>query len=98
MIANGCFTTCLDALRNGKNPFKWQVVILLANVNLEDGMANKIKLEITKTQLLTIIDMAEEYSSFKGGGEADVLRECNKKIRLVNRMLENNGLEKYKIS
>ena len=58
-------------------------------------MAKKIKLEVTEAQLSAIIGMTDEISAMNGCGDDD--RERIKWVRLVDRMLRNNGyIRKYK--
>lgn len=58
-------------------------------------MAKKIKLEVTEAQLSAIVGITDEISAKNGGGDDD--RERIKWVRLVDRMLSNNGFErKYK--
>lgn len=52
-------------------------------------MAKKIRLEITEAQLSAIVGITDEISAMNGGGEDD--RERIKWVRLVDRMLHNNG-------
>ena len=52
-------------------------------------MAKKIKLELTEAQLRAIISMTDEISAMNGGGDDD--RERIKWVRLVDRVLHNNG-------
>lgn len=58
-------------------------------------MAKKIKIEITETQLIALINIVDECSAMIGGGDND--RDRVKWVRLVDRMLNNNGFNrKYK--
>lgn len=58
-------------------------------------MAKKIKLEITEAQLIALVNIIDEHSAMIGGGDDDTERV--KWLRLVDRMLNNNGFKrKYK--
>lgn len=52
-------------------------------------MAKKIKIELTEAQLSAIVGITDEISAMNGGGDDD--RERIKWVRLVDRMLHNNG-------
>ena len=56
-------------------------------------MAKKIKLEITEAQLIALIEIVDESSAMIGVGEdEDIIRI--KRIRLMDRMLKNNGYKR----
>lgn len=57
-------------------------------------MAKKIKLEITEAQLRALINIVDECSAMIGcdGGQADMNRF--KWVRLIDRMLNNNGFKR----
>ena len=55
-------------------------------------MAKKIRLEITEAQLSAIVGITDEISAMNGGGEDDL--ERIKWVRLVDRMLHNNGYKR----
>jgi hypothetical protein len=56
-------------------------------------MAKKIKLEITEDQLIALIEIVDESSAMIGVGEdEDIIRI--KRIRLMDRMLKNNGYKR----
>lgn len=55
-------------------------------------MSKKIKLEVTEAQLLALIDIVDESSAQIGGGDDDRIRI--KRIRLVDKMLNNNGFKR----
>lgn len=55
-------------------------------------MAKKIKLEVTEAQLNALIEILDEYSAVIGGGDDDSQRI--KWMRLVDRMLNNNGIKR----
>jgi len=57
-------------------------------------MAKKIKLEITEAQLSALINIVDECSAMIGcyGGKADIDRI--KWVRLIDRMLNNNGFKR----
>lgn len=58
-------------------------------------MAKKIKLELTEAQLSAIMNITDEISAMNGGGDDDT--ERIKWVRLVDRMLHNNGyIRKFK--
>ena len=54
-----------------------------------------MKIEITEAQLSALINIVDEHSAMIGGGDDDRIRI--KWVRLVDRMLNNNGFKrKYK--
>lgn len=55
-------------------------------------MAKKIKLELTDAQLSAIVAITDECSAMIGCGDDD--RERVKWVRLVDRMLNNNGYKR----
>lgn len=55
-------------------------------------MANKIKLEITKAQLKAIMNLADDMSAMVGGGDDDSI--WIKNVKLIDRMLKNNGYKR----
>lgn len=55
-------------------------------------MAKKIKLEITEAQLKAIMHLADDISSMVGGGDDDSI--WIKNVKLVDRMLKNNGYKR----
>lgn len=55
-------------------------------------MAKKIKLEVTEAQLNALIEILDEQSAVIGGGDDD--RQRIKWMRLVDRMLNNNGIKR----
>ena len=55
-------------------------------------MAKKIKLEITEAQLNAIICMRDEMDAMLGVGEPEEVIRI-RWIRLVDRMLKNNGFK-----
>ena len=57
-------------------------------------MAKKIKLEITEAQLLAIVDITDTLKSMVGTYDEDFNKEALKQIRLIDRMLKNNGYKR----
>ena len=57
-------------------------------------MAKKIKLEITEVQLLAIVDITDTLKSMVGTYDEDFNKEALKQIRLIDRMLKNNGYKR----
>jgi hypothetical protein len=55
-------------------------------------MAKKIKLEITEAQLIAIISLTDDASAMLGGSDSDT--DWIKHIRLIDRMLKNNGYKR----
>jgi len=55
-------------------------------------MAKKIKLEITEAQLKAIMNLADDISAMVGGGDDDSI--WIKNVKLVDRMLKNNGYKR----
>jgi DNA-binding MarR family transcriptional regulator len=53
----------------------------------------KIKLELTQAQFLALIDSIDSYSAMRGTG-SDFDIEANKNVRLIDRMLKNNGYKR----
>jgi len=55
-------------------------------------MAKKIKLEMTEAQLKAIMNLADDISAMVGGGDDDSI--WIKNVKLVDRMLKNNGYKR----
>lgn len=55
-------------------------------------MSKKIKLEVTEAQMSAIVGMTDEISAMNGGGDDD--RERIKWVKLVDRILDNNGYKR----
>ena len=55
-------------------------------------MTKKITLEVTEAQLSAIVAMTDECSAMLGGADDDTLRI--KWVRLIDRMLQNNGYKR----
>jgi len=57
-------------------------------------MAKKINIEITEAQLSALVNIVDECSAMIGadGGQAD--RDRVKWVRLMDRMLNNNGYKR----
>lgn len=55
-------------------------------------MEKKIKLEITEAQLKAIINITDDISAMLGGGDDDTA--WVKSIKLIDRMLKNNGYKR----
>lgn len=53
----------------------------------------KIKLELTKAQFLALLDVTSTISAMIGVG-SDFDPEQIKNVRLIDRMLKNNGYER----
>lgn len=56
-------------------------------------MANKIKLELTEAQFNSMIDVIDTISAMIGCG-ADFAIAQNKNVRLLDRMLKQNGFKR----
>lgn len=56
-------------------------------------MAKKIKLELTEAQMMALIDLIDESSSMIGVGEDEDIYRI-KRLRLMDRMLKNNGYKR----
>jgi hypothetical protein len=58
-------------------------------------MAKKIKLEVTEAQLNAIISITDDISAMTGcNGEVHGDQTWTKNVRLVDRMLINNGFKR----
>jgi len=57
-------------------------------------MAKKIKLEITEPQLLALIEITNEASAMLGCGDRNDDCDRARWIRLIDRMLKNNGYKR----
>lgn len=56
-------------------------------------MAKKIKLEMTEAQMMALVDLIDESSSMIGVGEDEDIYRV-KRLRLLDRMLKNNGYKR----
>jgi len=54
----------------------------------------KIKLEVTEAQLVALIEITNEASSMIGGGDSQDDKDRIKWVKLIDRLLKNNGFER----
>jgi len=60
-------------------------------------MAKKIKLELTEAQFNAIIHLRDDAEGMLGNGEDGPDRIWVHQIRLIDRMLKNNGYQRKKL-
>lgn len=56
-------------------------------------MSKKIKLEVTEAQMMALIELIDESSAMIGVGEDEDFYRV-KRLRLMDRMLKNNGYKR----
>ena len=56
-------------------------------------MANRIILNMTKTEFNALFQMVEDNATFLGGADDDFVDPTLRRCRLVNRMLKRNKID-----
>ena len=61
---------------------------------MAEGILKKINLKITKPQLIAIMELCNDVSAMVGGGDDKPDKIWKKDLKLIDRMLKNNGFKR----